>query len=60
VVRVRTFHAVRENVPIKFYVSPGNRMLMVEFQPDADLRTVMVEATMLEALEDSMRWDRKL
>lgn len=60
VARVRTFHAVRENIPISYYLSPGNRMLMVDFMPGTDLRAVMVEPPMLAALEDAQRWDRRL
>ena len=30
VARAQVFHAVRENIPIDYYLSPGNRMLQIE------------------------------
>jgi hypothetical protein len=59
VARVRTFHAVRETLPIPQYRSPGNRMLRVELSSQG-FRTTLRSAWMIGALEDSMRWDRHL
>lgn len=57
VIRVRTFEAVRDGVPIAQYRSPGNRMIRAELAPERLLST-LVSPAMIEALEDSMRWDR--
>jgi hypothetical protein len=59
VVRVRTFRAVREGVPIADYRSPGNRMLRADLEPQR-LRTALLSTAMMEALVDSMRWERDL
>jgi len=59
VTRVRTFRAVRAGVPIPQYLSPGNRMLRAELEPER-MRTTLRSAGMIDALEASMRWERDL
>jgi hypothetical protein len=59
VARVRTFEAVRENVPIASYRSAGNRMLRAELASTSYRKTLM-SAPLIERLESSMRWDRRL
>jgi hypothetical protein len=60
VVRARTFSAVREGIPIPYYYSPGNRMLSVEFGDMAALNESLAATDLWAAIEDSMRWDRRL
>lgn len=60
VLRARTFSAVREGIPIPYYYSPGNRMLAVELADPERYRETLLSPELLAALEDSMRWDRRL
>jgi len=60
VLRARTFTAVREGVPIPYYYSPGNRMLVVELADTEKFREILLSDHMMARLEDSMRWDRRL
>jgi len=57
--RVRTFEAVRENVPIASYRSSGNRMLHAELASTSYRKTLM-GAPLMALLESSMHWDRRL
>jgi hypothetical protein len=60
VARARTFAALRDNVPIPYYLSQGNRMLAVELTDTENFRDQLRSDNVLSALEDSMRWDRLL
>jgi hypothetical protein len=60
VLRARTFTAIREGIPIPYYYSPGNRMLIAEFAESENLGKILLSGDMMERLEDSMRWDRRL
>jgi hypothetical protein len=60
VVRARTFTAVREGIPIPYYYSPGNRMLIAELGDPEHFRQTLLSDAMIGRLEDSMRWDRRL
>jgi hypothetical protein len=57
--RVRTFEAVRENVPIASYTSAGNRMLRAELA-SISFRKTLTSPRVIAMLEGSMRWDRRL
>ena len=58
--RVRSFTAVRENIPVVYYHSPGNRMMLLELSSPDEYRTTLRSSPMMAILEDSMRWDRQL
>jgi hypothetical protein len=58
VLRARTFSAIREGIPIPYYYSPGSRMIAAELADD--FRAALLSPELLAALEDSMRWDRRL
>jgi hypothetical protein len=56
--RARSFSAIREGIPIPYYYSPGNRALVAEL--DDDFRGLLLQPELLERLEESMRWERRL
>jgi len=58
VLRARTFRAIREGIPIKYYYSPGNRALIAEL--DEPFREVLLKPDLLEQTADSMRWELRL
>jgi hypothetical protein len=58
--RVRTFDVVRENIPISYYLSLGNRMIAVELSDQERFREQLMSDVLLAALEDSRRWDLRL
>ena len=60
ILRARTFTAVREGIPISYYYSPGNRMLIAELADRDGFRDVLLADDLMTRLEDSMRWDRRL
>ncbi len=60
VLRARTFSAVREDIPIPYYYSPGNRALFAELADASAFRQTLTSPALMERLEDSMRWDRRL
>ena len=60
VLRARTFTAVREGIPLPYYCSPGNRMLVAELADSENFRETLLSPDMMTRLEDSMRWDRRL
>jgi hypothetical protein len=60
VVRVRTFTAVREGIPIPYYYSPGNRMLVAELRDPVNFRETLLSPELMTRLEDSTRWDLRL
>lgn len=59
VTNVRTFKAVRADIPIRAYCSPGNRMLQAELKTER-FRQTLVSAELLSAVENSARWDQRL
>jgi hypothetical protein len=58
VVRARSFRAIREDIPIEYYYSRGNRALFAELAGDP--REVLRSDSMLARLEDSLRWELRL
>jgi len=60
ILRARTFGAVREGIPIPYYYSPGNRMLIAELADPEGFRAILLADDLMQRLEDSMRWDRRL
>lgn len=59
VFRARVFDAVRNEIPIDYYLSPGNRLLLVEIDADAVLE-VLLAPGFQDAMRDSLAWDRQL
>jgi hypothetical protein len=59
VARARVFHAERENIPIDYYLSPGNRMLEVDHAPTTGSEALLANG-FRELLNDSLAWDLRL
>jgi hypothetical protein len=59
VLRARAFAAVREDIPIDYYLSPGNRMLQIELDGGAGLEPLLADA-FTDALGASLAWDLRL
>lgn len=59
VARVLVFNAVRENIPIDYYLSPGNRMLQVELAATSDSGALVADG-FRDVLKDSLAWDLRL
>jgi hypothetical protein len=57
VLRARTLATIPDDVP---WPSRANRMVAVEVNATPDLRTALTSPQLLDALADSMRWDREL
>jgi len=57
--RVRSGRAIREGIPLPYYYSLGNRVVLVEVAGD-DPRVPLLSNRMLAALADSVRWDLRL
>jgi hypothetical protein len=60
VLRARTFRAIRENIPIQYYYSPGNRALIAELADEEGFRETLLSRDFLEHVEDSLRWELRL
>jgi hypothetical protein len=60
VIRVRYCGAIREGIPLPYYVSPGNRMVMVELASEKSLRSTLLSDGLRTALADSLQWDVRL
>jgi hypothetical protein len=56
VVLVRAFHAVRRDIPIPLYCSPGNRMIRIELEP-AQLEDAIGSPEFQRVLDEQRRWD---
>lgn len=59
VARARVFYAERENIPIDYYLSPGNRMLEVDLAPTTGSEALLSNG-FRELLNDSLAWDLRL
>lgn len=59
VARARVFHAQRENIPIDYYLSPGNRMLQVDLAAITGSEALLANG-FRELLNDSLAWDLRL
>lgn len=57
VLRVRWCHAVRGASPLPYYDSIGDRMAIVDLDPDRRLPAILASPTLLSAVVDSLRWD---
>jgi hypothetical protein len=58
VLRARTFKALREELPIPYYASIGNRGLVAELDPE--LFSVLRSADFREELAASLHWELEL
>ena len=62
--RTRTYRQLKEEVPQRFpftrYTGRGNRMIWVEFAEGTDLLELLSEPRVVEAIQDSQRWDLRL
>jgi hypothetical protein len=56
VLLVRAFHAIREEIPIPLYCSPGNRMIRIELEP-ARLEEAIGSPEFRNVLDEQHRWD---
>ena len=56
VLLVRAFHAVRNEIPIPLYCSPGNHMIRIEFEP-AQLVKAIGSSEFQHVLDEQRRWD---
>ena len=63
-VRTRTYRQLKDEVPQRFpftrYTGRGNRMIWVEFAEGTDLLELLSEPRVVEAIQDSQRWDLRL
>ena len=59
VARAQIFHAIRDGIPIDYYLSPGNRMLQVELASSSSSEALLAGAYR-ELLQDSLAWDVRL
>jgi len=64
IVRVRTYRQLRDEVPHRFpfdrYIGKGNRMLWAELAEGTDVRALLAEPAVQEAIADSQRWDLRV
>jgi hypothetical protein len=60
VLRVRYCRAIREGIPLPYYYSPGNRMVMAELTPEQPPRSTLLSDSMRATLADSLQWDVRL
>lgn len=60
VASVRALHACREDIAVPYYLSPGNRAVIIAIASGAPVASVVRSPALLAALATSMRWDRSL
>jgi hypothetical protein len=58
--RVRSCDAIREGIPLPYYMSAGNRMVMVDLPGGEALYSTVLSEAMERVVSDSLRWDVKL
>jgi hypothetical protein len=55
VLLVRAFHAIRREIPIPLYCSPGNQMIRIEFEP-TKLEDAIHSPEFQNLLNEQHRW----
>jgi hypothetical protein len=60
VLRVRYCAAIREGIPLPYYYSPGNRMVIADLSNDGALPAALLSDGLRAAVADAMQWDVRL
>lgn len=60
VLRVRSCTALRDDIPLPYYVSPGNRMLIADLDDAKPLSDTLLSPGLHAAVGDSLQWDLRL
>lgn len=60
VVRARSCTAIREGIPLPYYASPGNRMLIADLDDARPLLDTLLSAELRSVVGESLQWDVRL